>query len=178
MPTSSSPLRIGGIRLRCPRPQQLVEDFYVKRLGMQELSLASSAASGSEPEPLEFRLVPPQKQQLQQMMHLASSRSPRKLSIASITKPEPNAAQSEGFWANKNSLKECDGYASKANSRRTSFGSPCSSRNGGVGLFPSSNRFVAFGVFSTAEVEAAVREACETGDTSMSNRKPDINVVD
>ncbi|XP_026189937.1 uncharacterized protein LOC34619014 [Cyclospora cayetanensis] len=46
-PSRKSPLRLGGIRLRCSRPQQLVEDFYVKRLGMQELVLGAS--SGPHP---------------------------------------------------------------------------------------------------------------------------------
>lgn len=53
----ASLLRLGGIRFQCEKPQHLVREFYVKCLGMQELSLQVGLKPGHTKGSLEFRLL-------------------------------------------------------------------------------------------------------------------------
>lgn len=158
VPSTKSPLRLGGIRLRCPRPQQLVDDFYVKRLGMQELTLVSSPAArpGVATDSLQFRPVLPQRPQPHQTLQQSSSiRWPQKRSSPSSSRLDLGSALGDG---SKIGLKEHEGQSVKAASRHASFSSQYSSRYNGLGVFHGANRFAAFEFFSTAELEAACTE--------------------
>lgn len=140
----------------------------MKRLGMQELVLSSSPPSppGVAVEALEFRLVLPQKQQLHQVLQQASFRSQHRHPSASGGRYDFGVALGEEFGGHKGNMREHEGYPTRGGSRRASFGSQDSSRNTGVAAFPGANRFVAFEFFSSPEVEAAVAEAFETGESN------------
>ncbi|KAL8446880.1 hypothetical protein Emed_004759 [Eimeria media] len=168
-PSSTSLLRLGGIRLRCPRPQQLVKDFYVKRLGMQELTLLSSPPSRSESntstDALEFKLLLPPRQQLHQLLQQSSSiRSQNNRRSLSSSRTDLTAALNEGgLGRHRTSLKDYEGQGSRMSSRRTSFGSQCSM--GGAPISGTS-RFAAFEFFTSNEVENTLNDASESGESN------------
>lgn len=161
-------LRLGGIRLRCPRPQQLVEEFYVRRLGMQELMICSSASSGSggaATDALSLRLVLPQRQLLHQAMHLSGGRSQQRRGSAQTTRHDAGAGLGEEAG------NKLEGSYSLGGTRRASFGSQFAGRSAGSGGSSSSAGaacFAAFECFSPEEVEAAVADARETEDNKSS----------
>ncbi|CDJ48359.1 glyoxalase, putative [Eimeria brunetti] len=132
--SKSSLLRLGGIRLRCENPQQLVDEFYVKRLGMQELLLGCA----------------------QRPRSLSKSRT----DLGATGEGEDRG----GNGSEKLSQEGQEPLApSGASSRRNSFGSQKSARNNSLtSAVPSSpNRFAAFEFFSPAELEGAVAEAAD-----------------
>ncbi|KAL8431286.1 hypothetical protein ACSSS7_005371 [Eimeria intestinalis] len=146
-------------------PQQLVKDFYVKRLGMQELTLLSSPPSRPESsaEALEFKLVLPPRQQMYQLLHQSSSiRSQNNRRSLSSSRADLSAALSEGIGRHRTSLRDSEGQSSRLSSRRTSFGSQCSS---GTAALSGANRFAAFEFFTTTEVESTLNDATESGES-------------
>lgn len=165
----SSLLRLGGIRFRCSRPQQLVDEFYVKRLGMQELVLSSAVGTkiGSVGG-LEFCLALPPRQQLHQLLQQLSVRSQQRRSSPSSSRTDLGAT-GEGEEVGVNSSGKFSLLGREAlnpngaTSRRSSFGSWRSARiNSLTSALPSSpNRFAAFEFFSPTEVEGAVAEATD-----------------
>ncbi|CDJ67563.1 glyoxalase, putative [Eimeria necatrix] len=165
----NSPLRLGGIRLRCPRPQQLVDEFYVKRLGMQELALSSLGNKAGCGGALGFSFVLPPRSQLHQVLQQLSLRSQHRRSSSSSSRADiASSLADEVGGSGKLSLKENEVNPSGVSSRRTSFGSQYSSRN--VGNFPalSGSRFAAFEFFSPAEIDSMLAEASESADNHPS----------
>ncbi|KAL8270551.1 hypothetical protein Esti_005522 [Eimeria stiedai] len=165
-PSSTPLLRLGGIRLRCPRPQQLVKDFYVKRLGMQELTLSSSPPGrpGGTGDALEFKLVLPPRQQLHQLVQQGSSiRSQNNRRSSPSSRGDLSTALNEGIGRHRTSLRDSDGPSSRMSSRRTSFGSQCSM---GTIAISGANRFAAFEFFTTTEVESILNDASEPGEST------------
>ncbi|CDJ33407.1 LOW QUALITY PROTEIN: glyoxalase, putative [Eimeria mitis] len=179
--TKSSLLRLGGIRMRCESPQQLVDEFYVKRLGMQELLLSSTGGSrlggGGR---LEFCLALPPRQHLHQLLHQLSLRSQHRRSSRSSSRTDLGAtAEGEDGGGNSSGKLSLLGQEalnrSGASSRRSSFGSQSSARHNSLtSSVPSSpNRFAAFEFFTPAEVEGAVAEATDaTANPASANIKP------
>ncbi|KAL8439772.1 hypothetical protein Efla_002674 [Eimeria flavescens] len=170
--SSGSLLRLGGIRLRCSRPQQLIEDFYMKRLGMQQLSLVhaagSKAAGEGEAEPLEFRLLLPPRQQLQQLLLQQGSMRMQQQQRRS-SRNDLSAALAEGISRRRSSLRDSDACSSRLSSRRTSFGSQASTL--GSAAPAEGSRFAAFEFFSSSVIEERLNEAIEAGDAREGRSK-------